>query len=210
MTKAERFLAVVGVSIVAGAVLLAAYVRESNPADAAPPGCAAAQARLGQILDQVRFSTSAAHAVAIALDDTSRTRRDYALMIAATRRGFGRGADAAAGPAAARAEHELAQADDILRAQDGALALARAHVGSEQRELSSATPVVKDASRDLRDEDCPALALTLARSGWPKDHLLGDQSDVARLNATISDRLDVALSLILQAQNDVRPKVAAR
>jgi hypothetical protein len=207
MTKPERLLAVVGIAVVASAVLLMMYVRESNPADAHASGCANQSARLGQTLDQVRFSTSAAHAIATAVSDTVKTRDQYLTMIAADRRQL---------PAlhlrtasAAVVERDLGQASWILNAQDDPLQQARAIINTEQREISSAAPMVSEASSDLRDEDCSALSLTLARSGWPKDRIIAELSAAARLNSQVSDKLESALGLIVQAQHEAHPFAVA-
>lgn len=203
MTKPERLLAVVGIAVVASAVLLMVYVRQSNPADAHAAGCAAQSAKLGQTLDQVRFSTSAAHAISTAVADTIKTRDQYLTMIAANRHQLSalhlRPATAAA------VEHDLGQAAWILNAQDAPLQQAKAIVDTEQREISAATPMVSEASSDLRDEDCSALSLTLARSGWPKDRMIFQLSAAARLNSQVSDKLESALGLIVHAQRQAHP-----
>jgi len=202
MTKPERLLAVVGVAVVASALLLVMYVRQSNPADAQAAGCAGQRARLGQTLDQVRFSGSAMHSESMALSDTVRTRNEYLAMIATTRRQL-----SATHPAAhvlGDVTRELADASWILNDQNTPLQQARALLAEDQRELASATPLISEASADVRAEDCPALSLTLARSGWPKDRLLVELSQAARLNSQVSDKLDAALGLILQAQADLR------
>jgi len=203
MTKPERLLAVVGIAVVASAVLLMVYVRESNPADADTSGCADQSARLGQTLDQVRFSTSAAHAISTAVSDTVKTRDQYLTMIAANRRQLP--ALHLGSRSAVAVEHDLGQAAWILNAQDAPLQQARAIVAAEQREISAATPMVSEASSDLHDQDCSALSLTLARSGWPKDRIIGELSAAARLNSQVSDKLESALGLILQAQHEAHP-----
>jgi len=207
MTKPERLLAVVGIAVVASAMLLMMYVRESNPADAHASGCGDQSARLGQTLDQVRFSTSAAHAIEMAVSDSAKTREQYLSMIAADRRQL---------PAlhlrtatAAVVERDLGQASWILNAQDDPLQQARAIINTEQHEISSAAPMVSEASSDLRDEDCSALSLTLARSGWPKDRMIAELSAAARLNSQVSDKLESALGLIVQAQHEAHPFAVA-
>jgi len=199
MTKTERLLAVAGIGIVASAALLIAYVRGSNPADAQAPGCAPQRASLGQTLDQVRFSTTAAHSVATAVADTIQTRDRYAAMIVTVRR------QSPASAASARERQlvrdDLAQASWILDSQSATLARATALLHEDERQLASATPLVSQASSDVRDGDCPALSLTLASSGWPKDRLIAELAEAARLNAQVNDRLESALALILQAQN---------
>lgn len=208
MTKPERLLAVVGVAVVASAVLLVMYVR-SNPADAQASGCAGQRARLGQTLDQVRFSTSAEHAVSTAVSDSDKARRQYLKTIAATQALLS--ADHVATHDRANVQRELSQAGWILSEQDQPLEQAQAILAQEQREVASAMPLVSEASRDLQDEDCTALSLTLAKSGWPKDRLLGQLALAAHLNAQVSDKLESALELILQAQHDVRAySVAAK
>lgn len=198
MTKTERLLAVAGVGIVASAALLIAYVKTSNPADAQAPGCAPQRARLGQTLDQVRFSTTAAHSVSTAIDDTTKTRDRYTAMISALLR-----QSAAKEPAHERElmRTRLVQASQILDSQSPALARATSLLHEDERQLASATPLVSQASSDVRDGDCPALSLTLVSSGWPKDHLIAELAEAARLNAAVNDQLEAALVLILQAQN---------
>ncbi len=209
MTKPERLLAVVGVAVVASALLLVVYVRESNPADAQAAGCSAQRTRLGQTLDQVRFSTAAAHSVSMALLDTSRTSNQYSEMIARTRQQIP--VSHLSPPVLSAVTHELGEASWILSDQDAPLAQARALLAQDQHELASATPLISEANDDVRAEDCPALSLTLARSAWPKDRLLAELSDAARLNSQVSDKLDSALALIMQAQTQVHSdSVAAR
>lgn len=208
MTRAERFLAVVGVTVVASAVLLTVYVKQSNPADAQASGCAPQRIRLGQTLDQVRFSTSAAHAVATGLSDTARTRDEYLKMIVAARQKLSDGRLTPRTLVTLR--RNLGQASWILNAQDQPLQQAQAIITEKEREIAAALPIVSEASRDMRDEDCAALSLTLARSGWPKDRLLRELSDAARLNSQVNDKLASALSLILQAQHDLRASVATK
>ena len=119
MSKPERVLAAAGVAVVASAALLVAYVRQSNPADAQAAGCAQQRAQLGQTLDQIRFSTSAAHATAGALRDTTAARDKYAAMIVAMRHDS---AITALEPRAHdRVRDDLAQASWILGMQDDAL-----------------------------------------------------------------------------------------
>ena len=209
MTKPERLLAVVGVAVVASAVLLVMYVRQSNPADAQASGCAGQRARLSQTLDQVRFSTSAEHAVSTAVNDSDRARREYLKTIAATQVLLS--ADRVAPSNRANVQRELSEAGWILSEQDQPLEQAQAILAQEQREVSSALPLVSEASRDLQDEDCTALSLTLAKSGWPKDRLLGQLAQAAHINAQVSDKIESALELIIQAQHDVRAySVAAK
>jgi hypothetical protein len=209
MTKPERLLAVVGVAVVASAVLLVMYVRQSNPADAQASGCAGERARLGQTLDQVRFSTSADHAVSTAVADSDKARLQYLTTIAATQRLLA--SDHVASRDRATVRRELAQASWILNDQHTPLQQAQAILAQEQREVASAMPLVSEASRDMQDEDCTALSLTLAKSGWPKDRLLSQLAQAAHLNAQVSDKLESALNLILQAQHDVRAySVAAK
>ncbi len=207
MTKPERLLAVVGIAVVASAVLLMMYVRESNPADAHGSGCADQSARLGQTLDQVRFSTSAAHAIATAVSDTVKTRDQYLTMIAADRHQVA--ALHLRTATSATIDRDLGQAAWILNAQSAPLQQARAIIDAEQREITSAAPMVSEASSDLRDQDCSALSLTLARSGWPKDRMIGELSTAARLNSQVSDKLESARGLIVHAQHEVHPNSVA-
>lgn len=209
MTKPERLLAVVGVAVVASAVLLVMYVRQSNPADAQASGCAGQRARLGQTLDQVRFSTSAEHAVSTAVADSDKTRLQYLKTIAATQTLLA--ADRVATHDRTTVHRELAHAGWILGDQDAPLRQAQMILAEEQREVATAMPLVSEASRDIQDQDCTALSLTLAKSGWPKDRLLSQLAQAAHLNAQVSDKLESALTLILQAQHDVRAySVAAK
>jgi hypothetical protein len=106
---------------------------------------------------------------------------------------------------AAVVERDLGQASWILNAQDEPLQQARAIINAEQREISNAAPMVSEASSDLRDQDCSALSLTLARSGWPKDRMIGQLSAAARLNSGVSDKLESALGLIVHAQHEAHP-----
>ena len=201
MTKPERLLAVAGVAVVASAALLIVYVRQSNPADAQAPGCATQRTALGETLDQVRFSTSAAHSVSTALQDTQRTRNQYVSTISTLRR---RLVTASLTPTALDAVRgDLGQASWILSSQDDAMRQASALVSEDERELASATPLIREASDDIREDDCPALSLTLARSGWPKDRLIAELSEAAHLNAQLNDKLDLALGYILKAQRSI-------
>jgi hypothetical protein len=203
MTKPERLLAVVGIAVVASAVLLMVYVHQSNPASAQASGCTDQSATLNRTLDQVRFSTSAAHAISTAVADNTKTHEQYSKMIVLERRQL---TTLHLAPQTLGAvERDLGQASWILNAEDEPLQQARAIVSAEQREIASATPTVDEASRELRDEDCTALSLTIARSGWPKDRLIGELSAAARLNSQVSDKLDSALGLILKAQHEARP-----
>lgn len=207
MTTPERLLAVAGVTVVASAALLTAYIRQSNPADAQASGCAAQRIQLSQTLDQVRFSTSAAHAAATALHDTAATRAKYSQMIAALRRN----GMVAQLPAATRdrVREDLAKASWILDSQDEPLLHAGALLDTDQRQLSSAMPLISEASSDLREDDCPALTLALSSSGWPKDRLILELSQAARLSADVNDKLETVLGLILDAQNATHPEAVA-
>ncbi len=202
MTKPERLLAVVGVGVVAAAVLLVMYVRSSNPADAQANGCAAQRERLSETLDQVRFSKSASLAISTALEDTGKTRNEYAAMISGVRRQL----DAGHLPAQVQAsiQRDLGKASGILSDQDESLRQAQATLVQAERELSSAMPIVSQASQDLGDSDCTALSLTMSSSGWPKDRMLSEMAEAARINSQASDKLDAALGLILDAQHQVR------
>jgi hypothetical protein len=182
-------------------------MRQSNPADAQASGCAPQRAQLSHTLDQVRFSTSAAHAAVTALHDTAATRSKYADMIVALRRDGN-----VARLSAARRERvsdDLARASWILGSQDEPLRRAAALLGSDQRQLASATPLISEASADIRQDDCPALSLALSSSGWPKDRLILELSEAARLSAEVNDKLETVLSLILDAQNAVHPQAIA-
>ena len=207
MTKPERLLAVAGVAVVASAALLVMYVRQSNPADAQASGCAAQRATLNQTLDQVRFSSSAEHSAEMALQDTTRTRNQYLEMIATLRRQVGTGErpqktlDVVTG--------DLGQASWILNDQGEPLEQAQSLLAEDQRELASATPLIREASSDIREDDCAALSLTLASSGWPKDRLIAELSNAARINAQVNDKLNAALGLILAAQSAVHPSSVA-
>jgi hypothetical protein len=207
MTTPERLLAVAGVTLVASAALLVAYLRESNPADAQATGCASQRTLLTETLDQVRFSTSAAHAAGTALHDTATTKTKYADMIVALRRS----PDIAHLPVASRerVRDDLAQASWILDSQDGPLHRAAELLGTDQRQLASAMPLISQASADIREDDCPALSLAMSSSGWPKDRLILELSEAARLSAEVNDKLETVLGLILDAQNAVHPQRAA-
>jgi hypothetical protein len=207
MTTPERLLAVAGVTLVASAALLVAYLRQSNPADAQATGCASQRALLSQTLDQVRFSTSAAHAAATALHDTATTKTKYADMIVALRRS----PDIAHLPAASRerVREDLAQASWILDSQDEPLHRAAELLGTDQRQLASAMPLISQASADIREDDCPALSLAMSSSGWPKDRLILELSEASRLSAEVNDKLETVLGLVLDAQNAVHPQNAA-
>lgn len=207
MTTPERLLAVAGVTFVASAALLVTYIRQSNPADAQASGCATQRAQLSQTLDQVRFSTSAAHAAATALHDTASTRAKYADMIAALRRGGG--VERLPTTTRDRVRNDLAQASWILSAQDEPLHRASALLETDQHQLASAMPLISQASADIRDDDCPALTLSLSSSGWPKDRLILELSEAARLSAEVNDKLETVLGLILDAQNAVHPEALA-
>lgn len=196
MTKPERVLALAGIGVIASAVLLVSYVTHSN-ADSQPNGCEAQRARLDQTLDQVRFATSAQHAVASALEYSDRSREAYYDDITAMRRQLENSNNASA-------RRDVVQASVILSDQEGPITQARAIAAEAKTELSSGVPLVNEASQDLRQGDCSALSLTMAQSGWPKDHLLAQLAAAARLNSTVSDRLDSALSLITRAQRSAR------
>ncbi len=209
MTKTERLLAVVGVGVVATAILLVVYVRQTNPASAQSANCSGQSSKLGETLDQVRFSTSAEHAVATALNASTRAQAAYFKAVSATQAQINAGRVPVA--QAARISNSLHQASWILTSQTQPLAKAQAIINEEQREVASAMPLISQASGELKDEDCSALSLTLAQSGWPKDLLIPQLSQAARINAQVSDSLESALDLILSAQHDVRAySVAAK
>ena len=207
MTTPERLLAIAGVTVVASAALLVAYLRQSNPADAQARGCDAQRAQLSQTLDQVRFSTSAAHAASTALHDTAATRTKYADMIVALRRS--RDVAHLSASTSERVRNDLAQASWILDSQDEPLHHAAALLGEDERQLTTAMPLIAEASADIREDDCPALSLTVSRSGWPKDRLILELSEASRLSADVNDKLETVLGLILDAQNAVHPETVA-
>ncbi len=196
MTKPERVLALAGIGIIASAVLLVTYVAHSN-ADSQTSGCGAQRAKLEQTLDQVRFATSAEHAVSSALEYSDQSRLAYYDDIAAMRRQLAR-----SNPASVH--RDLVQASVILSEQEAPITQAHAIAAETKNELQSALPLVGEAAQDLRDGDCSALTLTMARSGWPKDHLLGQLASAAHLNNVVSEQLDSALALITHAQRSVR------
>ncbi|HXW52318.1 MAG TPA: hypothetical protein VEJ41_10035 [Candidatus Acidoferrales bacterium] len=191
MTRPERVLALGGIGVIASAILLVSYVTHSN-ADAAPrTACGADTQRLAQTLDQLRFATSAERALSSALEYSDRSRQTYYDEIKAMRLQPGENP---------RVQTDLVQASVILSDEEASISHAEAIAHEADSELHSGTPLVAQASIDLREDDCQALAITMAGSGWPKDHLLGQLADAARLNSAVNDRLDVALALITQAQ----------
>ncbi len=196
MTKPERVLALAGIGVIASAVLLVTYVTHSN-ADSQAGGCGAQRAKLEQTLDQVRFATSAQRAVGSALEYSDQSRLAYYNDIAAMRRQL-------TGSNHASAHHDLVQASVILSDQEAPISQARAIAAQTKNELQGALPLVSEAGQDLREGDCGALTLTMARSGWPKDRLLGQLASAARLNSIVSEQLDSALALITHAQHVVR------
>ncbi|GEM_PF-3292490 len=196
MTRPERVLAVGGLGIVASAILLFSYVTHSN-ADPRPEGCGISAQRFDQTLDQLRFANSAQHALALALEYSARSRVSYYDEIKAMRLQRGGAADP-------RVQRDLVLASVILSDQESSISRAEAVATEAKRELSTGSPLIAQASAALRQSDCRALALTMARSGWPKDHLLGQLALAARLNSTVSDQLDDALALITQAKNLAR------
>lgn len=196
MTKPERVLALTGIGVIASAVLLVTYVTHSN-ADSQTSGCGAQRVKLDQTLDQVRFATSAQHAVSSALEYSDQSRLAYYNDIAAMRRQL-------ASSGSASVHHDLVQASVILSDQEAPISQAHAITTEAKNELQGAFPLVNEAAQDLGDGDCNALTLTMERSGWPKDHLLGQLASAAHLNNMVSEQLDAALALIARAQHSVR------
>jgi hypothetical protein len=197
VSKPERFLALGGIAVVASAILLVTYVTHSN-ADSQPDSCSAPQARLDQTLDQVRFATSAQRAVASALAYSDRSRHTYYEDIDSMH------GELANAPPAVR--KDLVQASVILSDQEQPIDQAQAITAEAKQELSSGVSLVSQASVDLHNGDCTALSLTMARSGWPKEHLLDQLALAAHLNSTVSDHLDTALALIVAAQQAGRTR----
>jgi len=196
MTKPERVLALAGIGVIASAVLLVTYVTHSN-ADSQPSGCGPQRAKLEQTLDQVRFAMSAQHAVSSALEYSDQSRLAYYNDIAAMRRQL-------AGSNHSSVQHDLVQASVLLSDQEAPISQAHAITAQAKHELQGALPLVNEAAQDLQEGDCSALTLTMERSGWPKDHLLGQLASAARLNSVVSEQLDSALALIAHAQHFVR------
>jgi hypothetical protein len=196
MTRPERILALGGIGVIASAILLISYVSHSS-ADPQPSGCGADSERLDQSLDQLRFATSAQHALASALAYSDRSRATYYDEIKAIR-------TAPNDPASPQIHRDLVQASVILSDQEAPIGQAEAIAAQAGVELHSGAPLVAQASVDLRHGDCQALGLTIASSGWPKDHLLGQLASAARINSAVSDQLDDALALITQAKSLAR------
>ncbi len=207
MTKVERLLAVVGMAVVASAVLLIAYVQHSNPADASAAGCSEERWKLGQALDQVRFSTSATRAVAAGLDYSSRTLDAYQHAIETTRLQLSRSHISPRQLIAA--QDQLGRATWVLADQNAPLTQAKAMTAEVEREVTTAVPLISEASRDVQEQDCSALSLTMWKSGWPKDQLLNQLARAARLNSEVDEKLDASLDLIMRAQRIVRPYLVA-
>lgn len=92
------------------------------------------------------------------------------------------------------------EASVILSDQEAPIGRAEAIAAQAGEELHSGAPLVSQASTDLGQGDCRALGLTMAGSGWPKDHLLGQLAFAARINSEVNDQLDDALALITQAK----------
>lgn len=192
MTKPERVLALGGIGVIASAILLFSYVTHSS-ADAQTGGCGADTEHLDQTLDQLRFATSAQHALSSALEYSDRSRVAYYDEIKAMRLAPG-------GAENPKIQHDLVQASVILSDQEAPIGRAEAIAAQAGEELHSGAPLVSQASTDLGQGDCRALGLTMAGSGWPKDHLLGQLAFAARINSEVNDQLDDALALITQAK----------
>jgi hypothetical protein len=192
MTRPERVLALGGIGVIASAILLISYVTHSN-AQTQPVECGADTERLDQTLDQLRFATSAQHALASALEYSDRSRAAYYDEIKAMRLAPGGSEDP-------KIQRDLVQASVILSDQEAPISRAEAIAAQAGLELRGGAPLVSQASDDLNQGDCRALGLTMARSGWPKDHLLGELASAARINSAVSDQLDDALALITQAK----------
>lgn len=186
----------VGLGVVASAILLISYVTHSN-ADPQPGGCGLSTQRFDQTLDQLRFANSAQHALALALEYSDRSRVAYYDEIKAMRLQHG-------GSVNPRIQRDLVLASVILSDQESSISRAEAVATEAKQELSTGSPLIGQASVALRQGDCRALALTMAQSGWPKNHLLGQLALAARLNSTVSDQLDDALALITQAKDLAR------
>jgi len=82
-------------------------------------------------------------------------------------------------------------------------------LSEDERQLTTAMPLIAEASADIREDDCAALSLTVSRSGWPKDRLILELSEASRLSADVNDKLETVLGLILDAQNAVHPETVA-
>jgi hypothetical protein len=102
------------------------------------------------------------------------------------------------------AQRALVQASVILSDQEAPIGQAQAIAAESKRELRSGVALISETSSVVGDGDCRELGLTLARSGWPKDHLLVHLAMAAQLNTQVSNQLDNALALITQAQKLVR------
>jgi hypothetical protein len=194
--KIERTLVLGFIAIAASAVLLVSYATHSS-AESHFGSCAAQHEKFAQTLDEVRFATSAVRAVSTALAYSERSRRAYYEEITTMRKQLTR----ANNPAAQRA---LVQASVILSNQEAPIGQAQAITSESKRELRSGVALISETSSVLSDGDCRELSLTLASSGWPKDHLLAHLAMAAQLNTKVSDQLDAALALITQAQKLVR------
>lgn len=202
MTSTERLLGVVGAALCMGAAVLVLYVRASNPADAQSGGCFAARTALGRALDQLRFSRSADATLGNAVDFSSTTRFKYLHSVATARQQL---AGSRLPPQALIVIHnQLTEADKILAEQAAPLARAHSILAQDRKELADSVPFVADASRDLYDGDCNALTVTVAQSGWPKDQPFNQLALAGNVNSGVSDKLDVALDLILHAQHAIR------
>jgi hypothetical protein len=195
MIKPEKILILAGMAVVACAVLLVAYATFSN-AEARAITCSGERSELEQTLDQVRFDSTAEFSVSSAIEYSAQSRLTYGNDIAALRRQL-------ASSDSASVNHDLGQASEILSNQEAPINQAHALASEVKNELRSALPFNNEALQELQDGDCSALSLTMARSGWPKDQLLGELVQAARLDSAVSEQLTAALALITHAQHRV-------
>jgi hypothetical protein len=193
MIKPEKVLILVGIAVVLGAVLLVAYATFSN-AETQTIGCAGSRSELERTLDEVRFDSTAEFSVSSAIEYAAQSRLTYYNDVTALRRQL-------ASSDSAPIHHDLGEASDILRDQAAPINQARKISAEVKNELRSALPYNNEALQELQDGDCDALSLTIARSGWPKDQLLGELVSAARLDSAVSEQLGVALALITHAQH---------
>jgi hypothetical protein len=195
MIKPEKVLILAGMAVVACAIMLVAYATFSN-AEARAITCSGERSELEQTLDQVRFDSTAEFSVSSAIDYSTQSRLAYYKDIAALRRQLV--------SSSASVNHDLVQASEILSNQEAPIDQAHALTAEVKNELRSALPFNNEALQELQDGDCSALSLTMARSGWPKDQLLGELVQAARLDSAVSEQLSAALALITHAQHRVR------
>lgn len=202
--SSERIITALAMTVVAGTVMLVAYVTHSN-ADAQSSGCSPQREHLDQSLDEVRFATSAVRSVSSALDFSNDSLGAYRIDVTALRNKV-----ASSNRPFSQVSFELDQASQILQDQRAPVAHARAIVSDTRRELNSGMPLINEASADVQQGDCSALSLTMARSGWPKDHLLAQLAEAAHLNSEVSDKLEAALALITRARASAQPYLVFR